>query len=141
VFFRNFIGKIVKRRLFLATALLFSFLIFKAQTSFDINDPRNPQCPCHKYQKLADDEYKKLLRTGNKGNGEFVGIASSEGDTHFVSLSNSDKIHKTRIGKYRKQKHKIKDKTHRPRRWIYEFKNWDIWKCKTHSTKCPIWNR
>src|SRR4051812_5152499 len=31
------------------------------KSNFDINDPRNPQCPCHKYQKLADDEYRKLL--------------------------------------------------------------------------------
>ncbi len=28
---------------------------------FDITDPRNPKCPCHKYQKLADEEYRKLL--------------------------------------------------------------------------------
>lgn len=28
---------------------------------FDITDPRNPKCPCHKYQKLADEEYKKFL--------------------------------------------------------------------------------
>lgn len=27
---------------------------------YDINDPRNPDCPCHKYQKLADDEYRAL---------------------------------------------------------------------------------
>ncbi|MBL7922113.1 MAG: hypothetical protein JNJ40_17495 [Bacteroidia bacterium] len=27
----------------------------------NINDPRNPNCPCHKYQKLADEEYRKLL--------------------------------------------------------------------------------
>jgi len=26
---------------------------------YDLNDPRNPDCPCHKYQKLADDEYNK----------------------------------------------------------------------------------
>ena len=36
-----------------------------AQSSYPINDPRNPDCPCHKYQKLADEEYKKLL-AGNK---------------------------------------------------------------------------
>lgn len=28
---------------------------------FDITDPRNPKCPCHKYQKLADEEYRKSL--------------------------------------------------------------------------------
>ncbi len=126
------------------SVVLFSFFLFfsslKSQTSFDINDPRNPQCPCHKYQKLADDEYKKLQRTGNKRKDDFVGIASSEGKTHSVSLNNSDEIHKTRIEKYRKQKHRIKDKMHRPKRWIYEFKNWDIWKRKTHPIKCPIWN-
>ncbi len=52
-----------KRQLF----FLFFFLI---QISFaqpnndkqvyDLNDPRNPECPCHKYQKMADDEYDKL---------------------------------------------------------------------------------
>lgn len=31
------------------------------KSRFDLNDPRNPQCPCHKYQKLADEEYRKLL--------------------------------------------------------------------------------
>ena len=135
------ISKTVRLRHIVTMALLFSFVLLKAQTSFDINDPRNPQCPCHKYQKLADDEFKKLLRSGNKTNGEFIGIASSEGKTHSVSLNNSDKIHKTRLEKYRKQKHKIKDKAHRPHRWIYEFKNWNIWKRKTHPIKCPVWNK
>jgi hypothetical protein len=26
---------------------------------YDLNDPRNPDCPCHKAQKLAEDEYRK----------------------------------------------------------------------------------
>ena len=26
---------------------------------YDINDPRNPNCPCHQYQKMADDEYNQ----------------------------------------------------------------------------------
>ncbi|MDP3556960.1 MAG: hypothetical protein Q8T03_06260 [Bacteroidota bacterium] len=30
-------------------------------SKFPLNDPRNPHCPCHKYQKLADEEFKKLL--------------------------------------------------------------------------------
>jgi hypothetical protein len=29
---------------------------------YDINDPRNPDCPCHKAQKLADDEYRQSQR-------------------------------------------------------------------------------
>jgi len=31
-------------------------------TVFDISDPRNPDCPCHKYQKKADREYRRFLR-------------------------------------------------------------------------------
>lgn len=48
------------------TALIFLFVnVLFAQTSYPINDPRNPNCPCHKYQKLADEEYKKLLAQNN----------------------------------------------------------------------------
>lgn len=60
----------VKGRLLLF-AFLFSISLCKASNSFmpgdsvkgkyDINDPRNPHCPCHQYQKLADEEYKRLL--------------------------------------------------------------------------------
>jgi hypothetical protein len=27
---------------------------------YDITDPRNPDCPCHKYQKLAEKEFKRI---------------------------------------------------------------------------------
>jgi len=47
--------------------LLFFFLfqISFAQSNdnkqvYDLNDPHNPNCPCHKVQKMADDEFKKL---------------------------------------------------------------------------------
>lgn len=53
------------------TALIFLFVnVLFAQTSYPINDPRNPNCPCHKYQKLADDEFKKLLAQNNVVNKE-----------------------------------------------------------------------
>ncbi|MCW3078063.1 MAG: hypothetical protein JWO32_2672 [Bacteroidetes bacterium] len=29
-------------------------------TKFSINDPRNPDCPCHKFQQLADKEYQLI---------------------------------------------------------------------------------
>jgi hypothetical protein len=32
-------------------------------TQFSLNDPRNPNCPCHKQQQLADEEYKQLLKS------------------------------------------------------------------------------
>lgn len=120
-----------KRELILFLLVLFFTFNLKSQSSkYDINDPRNPQCPCHKYQKLAEEEYKKMLRAGNKGVGEFAGKTNLR----------EDKIHKTRIEKYRKQKRRIKDKPRRRSRWIYEFKNWDIWKRATNPSKCPIWN-
>jgi hypothetical protein len=28
-------------------------------TKYDLNDPRNPDCPCHAAQKLAEEEYRK----------------------------------------------------------------------------------
>ncbi len=60
------------------TALIFLFVnVTFAQTSFPINDPRNPDCPCHKYQKLADDEFKKLLALNNVVNKE-VNIANDD---------------------------------------------------------------
>lgn len=31
---------------------------------YPINDPRNPNCECLKYQKLADDEFNKLFGKG-----------------------------------------------------------------------------
>lgn len=33
---------------------------------FDLNDPRNPDCPCHKYQKMADEEFEKLQKKNKK---------------------------------------------------------------------------
>ena len=130
MFLANQITGTVERRHLVTVALLFSFVFMKTQTTFDINDPRNPHCPCHKYQKLADEEYKKMLKTGNKGAGEFIGKTNSR----------EDKIHKSGMEKFRKQKHRIKDKRIREPRWFYEFKNWGIWKRPNRPIKCPIWN-
>ena len=44
--------------------LLFSCSIIAQEnngTQYDINDPRNPNCPCHKYQQTADEEYQREL--------------------------------------------------------------------------------
>ena len=46
----------------LITLLMFLSTIVLSQTnnsSYDLNDPRNPDCPCHKLQKLAEDEFKQ----------------------------------------------------------------------------------
>ena len=36
------------------------------KTKYAINDPRNPDCPCRKYQKRADKEYRKLIAKEKK---------------------------------------------------------------------------
>lgn len=38
---------------------------------YDINDPRNPNCPCHKLQQMADDEYNKIQNDNNRQNNNF----------------------------------------------------------------------
>ncbi|CAN5411046.1 hypothetical protein BH10BAC1_BH10BAC1_15720 [soil metagenome] len=63
------------RNLFRALLLFILFFsmnkIAIAQTTnqqYDLNDPRNPDCPCHKLQKQADDEYQRQLNLGNNFN-------------------------------------------------------------------------
>ena len=56
-------------KLFGALRLFIFFFFFSSNAfsqnlgnqQYDLNDPRNPDCPCHKLQKLADDEYNKIL--------------------------------------------------------------------------------
>jgi hypothetical protein len=52
--------------------LLLLFLAFSfgctAQNKYDINDPRNPDCPCHKLQKIADEEFARLKKTDDQNN-------------------------------------------------------------------------
>ncbi|NUM51927.1 MAG: hypothetical protein HUU48_12520 [Flavobacteriales bacterium] len=38
------------------------------ESEYDINDPRNPNCPCHKLQKQAEDEYKQIISQTNHSN-------------------------------------------------------------------------
>jgi hypothetical protein len=42
-------------------SFLILFYSLSAQEKFDINDPRNPDCPCHKLQKQAEEEYAQLM--------------------------------------------------------------------------------
>ncbi|MFY9309881.1 MAG: hypothetical protein WAQ28_12610 [Bacteroidia bacterium] len=81
---------------FTAILVLTAFFIFihsthattdtiKSKSQFDINDPRNPDCPCHKYQKLADEEYASKL--GSSKNNEF----GSLGNASHKSIENSFK--------------------------------------------------
>ncbi len=39
-------------------------VVFDDPYKYPLSDPRNPNCPCHKRQQLADEEFKKLVRRG-----------------------------------------------------------------------------
>ncbi len=59
--------------------LFFSCPVFSQNIQnqqYDLNDPRNPNCPCHKLQKQADDAYQQLLNNEqqNKFQGNFSNI-------------------------------------------------------------------
>jgi hypothetical protein len=56
----------LKYRVFYAVLFIGGINFLNAQSNqYPINDPRNPNCPCHKFQKIADEEYKKLLAKAN----------------------------------------------------------------------------
>ncbi len=52
-------GRLLRLLFFLFTQISFAQ---PDKQVFDLNDPRNPDCPCHKYQKMANEEYEKLQK-------------------------------------------------------------------------------
>lgn len=93
-------------------------------TKFPINDPRNPNCECHKYQKLADDEFEKLygsslvLKTDKINTNytdTFVGtsdnaVKTSKASKKFRLRNNFFKIfdHKKKKGNKRKKVRRLR---------------------------------
>jgi hypothetical protein len=59
-------------------------------TEYDINDPRNPNCPCHKYQKAADEEYQRELNKQKV----YVQIASAGSSTVNVIDASADIVNR-----------------------------------------------
>jgi hypothetical protein len=59
---------------------------------YALNDPRNPDCPCHKYQKMAEDEYKKLHHETNTNKTDQIGNTSNSLTKN--SQKNVDRINK-----------------------------------------------
>lgn len=51
---------------FLFPSFIYGFEM-KSDTAkkYELNDPRNPDCPCHKYQKIAEEEYRKVHNIKN----------------------------------------------------------------------------
>lgn len=143
---------IIIKKCRLSKSALFLILIFITQFSFahsitppdslkseyPINDPRNPNCPCHAQQKLADEEYKQYLLALNKNDNKEVnpnlndinlgaqnlevknnnakepGISSNSG--------NSKKSYSKIKRKIKKWKAKRKGKTKKHKSFIKRFK-------------------
>lgn len=87
------------------------------------SDPRNPDCPCHKYQKLAEREFKRESRIG-KNIVLQNHVLHSQNKIHRKAVSahfyKTNKLFHLRIQKF---KHK---KPLTPRRFkLFFFKNND----------------
>lgn len=48
--------------LFLFAFCLASLCFGQKKVVYDIYDPRNPSCPCHKLQRLADEEHSRKIK-------------------------------------------------------------------------------
>ncbi len=135
---------------------LFSFFILSAQdslkTNYNLNDPRNPNCPCHKYQKLADDEFKKILASANnnqrKLNSEINFSPNSVNQnkinfnqSDFSNLKLSESIgykHKKYFSLF-KHKRKKKIKNYSKIRRAFDVKHWEILKRSRKLNSCFHW--
>lgn len=85
----------------------------QVEQNYSINDPRNPNCPCHQYQKLADDEFKNLAANSDKKNSEAI-VAGTEKKLSVEIEKNSvktefknskKKTHRHKIHRRRKKAH------------------------------------
>ena len=84
---------------------------------YDLNDPRNPDCPCHKFQKLAEDEYKDKVKNGAVKVFETYAFATIEPNKgyqskHFTEVKTSNHSMKYYYNKFlfRYEKHHRKQK-------------------------------
>jgi hypothetical protein len=64
---------------------------------YSINDPRNPNCPCHQYQKLADEEFNKLFGKGitansDKNRSNYTNSFTGNSDRNIKTIHTSKKI-------------------------------------------------
>lgn len=64
---------------------------------YPINDPRNPNCPCHQYQKLADEEFNKLFGKGitvnsDKDTSNYTNSFTGNSNGNLESIHTSKKI-------------------------------------------------
>jgi hypothetical protein len=127
-------------------SVLISLFSFSQNVKYDINDPRNPLCPCHKYQKLANEEYDKLLAMNNKNtpyNANPVQqgfIPNNKASALRINFDNStDKITKSTTTDKIKHRRKRKIKKHNSLRRMLDGVHRDFWKRSPIADACSHW--
>jgi hypothetical protein len=130
-----------KTKIIILTTLLLSFqplstfsLSADSTKIFPLNDPRNPNCPCHKYQKLADEEYKRMLGeqqiqvANNVVQTSNTNVTASSGT---ISSKNANASHKLKRKKISARQKKFKR--------LVQVKNWKIFRRWKDPTACFKW--
>jgi hypothetical protein len=56
---------------------------------YELNDPRNPDCPCHAAQKLAEEEYRKQQEQNAINNGKQNGDPANKNNPSDVDHNNN----------------------------------------------------
>jgi hypothetical protein len=101
---------------------------------FPLNDPRNPNCPCHQHQKLADEEFKKLMNDQQNDVDEKQFLEIKETTITANAAGSSSK-------KYNSHKSKCKQhsKRYRLKNKMKRFTDWGFLKRWKDPTKCFNW--
>ncbi len=105
-----------------------------SRTSYPINDPRNPNCPCHLYQKMADDEYTQLLQESN--NKSTNGLSDQSSNELQVNKENSVSAGTSKSIKHKRKVLLIKRKKFKR---IYQNNRLQLFKRFKDPTACFSW--
>ncbi|MGZ4099195.1 MAG: hypothetical protein ACXVNM_09975 [Bacteroidia bacterium] len=129
---------------------LFTFLNSNAKgedslkNNFDLNDPRNPNCPCHKHQQQANEEYRQFLSMNNKdvpGNSNLVQnfIQVKQQNLNQGSFSGSDRIIKNNTEKSVRHRRIKKIKKHNSWRRMFDVMHEEFGKRNPLMDACFKW--
>lgn len=86
---------------------------------YPLSDPRNPNCPCHTHQKLADEEYKEYLASINKTK-KILDDSNKEKNV-LESFNKTSKRKRNRIGKISIRSSSFKYKCARNKKKHFQF--------------------
>ena len=140
--------------------MLLSTIVFSQTNNqqYDLNDPRNPDCPCHKLQKQAEDEYKQqhmennadnqmalninkvnIINQGNNFNDNNTNsIQTNEGNDNFGAGSQKASTGFSGFGGIQKKKDLLW--LIQKKRNIYKIKHSKIKKFRIRTSDCFHWD-